>query len=283
MFISCLLFLYFSHHLSFLCSFCFVFRFFFLIKMISICVSYETFSKRALFVRNILFISFSLFLSPCNSFIIIGNRCASIVLNPKMLEASLYISQNLPDGANGLWAVVHCATWVALGELEWIPFPVLRKSIDINLLGMFGCFIFFILKKLPSIFRTKKKALPSSNEPKQKRKMSLSIPLLQIFCIISLLLFVLRCFCYHYFPHRQKKLYAPPNILLENGENNRAKVKTKGQILTAKRKKKRFCSFAFSIHLIKSIEFGFRCCTFNADFPTVDSSCKWTNNFLDFR
>lgn len=53
----------------------------------------------------------------------------------QMLEASLYISQHLPDGASGLWAVVHCATWVALGELEWIPFAVLRKSIDINLLG----------------------------------------------------------------------------------------------------------------------------------------------------
>lgn len=52
-----------------------------------------------------------------------------------MLEASLYISEHLPDGATGLWAVVHCATWVALGELEWIPFAVLRKSIDINLLG----------------------------------------------------------------------------------------------------------------------------------------------------
>lgn len=51
----------------------------------------------------------------------------------QMLEASLYVSQNLPEG--GLWAVVHCATWVALGELEWIPFAVLRKSIDVNLLG----------------------------------------------------------------------------------------------------------------------------------------------------
>jgi len=53
----------------------------------------------------------------------------------QMLEASLYISEHLPDGASGLWAVVHCATWVALGELEWIPFAVLRKSIDVNLLG----------------------------------------------------------------------------------------------------------------------------------------------------
>lgn len=53
-----------------------------------------------------------------------------------MLEASLYISEHLPDGAKGLWALVHCASWIALGELEWIPFAVLRKSIDINLLGL---------------------------------------------------------------------------------------------------------------------------------------------------
>lgn len=58
-----------------------------------------------------------------------------------MLEASLYISEHLPDGASGLWAVVHCATWVALGELEWIPFAVLRKSIDVNLLGKYSIII----------------------------------------------------------------------------------------------------------------------------------------------
>lgn len=53
----------------------------------------------------------------------------------QMLEASLHISEHLPEGAKGIWALVHCATWIALGELEWVPFPVLRKSIDINLLG----------------------------------------------------------------------------------------------------------------------------------------------------
>lgn len=59
-----------------------------------------------------------------------------LFLNLQMLEASLYISEHLPDGAKGLWALVHCASWIALGELEWIPFAVLRKSIDINLLGL---------------------------------------------------------------------------------------------------------------------------------------------------
>ncbi|XP_055534981.1 D-beta-hydroxybutyrate dehydrogenase, mitochondrial [Wyeomyia smithii] len=54
----------------------------------------------------------------------------------QMLEASLYITEHLPEGADGLWAVVHCDMWCALGELEWIPFPVMRKSFDINVLGV---------------------------------------------------------------------------------------------------------------------------------------------------
>ncbi|XP_017150513.1 D-beta-hydroxybutyrate dehydrogenase, mitochondrial [Drosophila miranda] len=52
-----------------------------------------------------------------------------------LLEAAHFVSQHLPHGAQGLWAVVHCAHWIALGELEWIPFAVLRKSLDLNLLG----------------------------------------------------------------------------------------------------------------------------------------------------
>ncbi|XP_034477187.1 estradiol 17-beta-dehydrogenase 2 [Drosophila innubila] len=53
-----------------------------------------------------------------------------------LLEAARYVSQHLPHGAEGLWALVHCAHWIALGELEWIPFAVLRKSLDLNLLAM---------------------------------------------------------------------------------------------------------------------------------------------------
>uniref|UniRef100_A0A4Y0BPA9 Uncharacterized protein n=1 Tax=Anopheles funestus TaxID=62324 RepID=A0A4Y0BPA9_ANOFN len=53
----------------------------------------------------------------------------------EMLEASLYIAQHLPAGEAGLWALVHCDLWNALGELEWVPFPVLRKSFDVNVLG----------------------------------------------------------------------------------------------------------------------------------------------------
>jgi len=52
-----------------------------------------------------------------------------------LLEASVFVSEHLPHGAQGLWAVIHCAHWIALGELEWIPFAVLRKSLDLNLLG----------------------------------------------------------------------------------------------------------------------------------------------------
>ncbi|XP_055631365.1 D-beta-hydroxybutyrate dehydrogenase, mitochondrial [Toxorhynchites rutilus septentrionalis] len=53
----------------------------------------------------------------------------------QMLEASLFITEHLPEGSDGLWALVHCDMWCALGELEWIPFPVMRKSFDINVLG----------------------------------------------------------------------------------------------------------------------------------------------------
>lgn len=39
----------------------------------------------------------------------------------QILAASLYAVEHLPDGAPGLWAVVHAQSWVALGEIEWIP------------------------------------------------------------------------------------------------------------------------------------------------------------------
>lgn len=39
----------------------------------------------------------------------------------QILAASLYAVEHLPDGAPGLWAVIHTASWVALGEIEWIP------------------------------------------------------------------------------------------------------------------------------------------------------------------
>lgn len=52
-----------------------------------------------------------------------------------LLETSLFIAKHLPYGAQGLWAVVHTASWIALGELEWMPFGVLRKSLDLNLMG----------------------------------------------------------------------------------------------------------------------------------------------------
>lgn len=34
-----------------------------------------------------------------------------------MQEAVKYIENNLPDGANGLWALLHCDQWNAIGEL----------------------------------------------------------------------------------------------------------------------------------------------------------------------
>ncbi|GLV31812.1 uncharacterized protein CBL_07572 [Carabus blaptoides fortunei] len=54
---------------------------------------------------------------------------------PQVLAASLYAVEHLPDGAPGLWAVVNLASWVAMGELEWLPPPVARRAIEVNLLG----------------------------------------------------------------------------------------------------------------------------------------------------
>jgi 3-hydroxybutyrate dehydrogenase len=53
----------------------------------------------------------------------------------QILAASLYAVEHLPDGAPGLWAVIHASSWVALGEIEWIPPQVIKKATEINLLG----------------------------------------------------------------------------------------------------------------------------------------------------
>lgn len=53
----------------------------------------------------------------------------------QVLAASLYVVEHLPQGAQGLWALVNCASWVAMGELEWLPTQVQRKTMDINVLG----------------------------------------------------------------------------------------------------------------------------------------------------
>lgn len=53
----------------------------------------------------------------------------------QVLAASLYAVEHLPDGAPGLWAVVNCASWVALGEMEWMPHQVARRAVEVNLLG----------------------------------------------------------------------------------------------------------------------------------------------------
>lgn len=51
-------------------------------------------------------------------------------------SAFLYVNENLPDGAPGLWALVHSASWVALGECEWVPLSVLKRSVDVNFVGV---------------------------------------------------------------------------------------------------------------------------------------------------
>lgn len=32
----------------------------------------------------------------------------------------------------GLWGLVHANAWITLGECEWVPLTVVKKSIDIN-------------------------------------------------------------------------------------------------------------------------------------------------------
>lgn len=53
----------------------------------------------------------------------------------QMQEAVKFIEKNLPDGANGLWALLHCDQWNAIGELEWIPQQVLKKALETNIVG----------------------------------------------------------------------------------------------------------------------------------------------------
>lgn len=52
-----------------------------------------------------------------------------------MYEAVKFIEAHLPDDAIGLWALVPCDQWTAIGELEWIPPNVLRKALDVNIMN----------------------------------------------------------------------------------------------------------------------------------------------------
>ncbi|CAG9132733.1 unnamed protein product [Plutella xylostella] len=58
-----------------------------------------------------------------------------ITSETQILSASLYIIDHLPEGSQGLWAIVNCESWCALGELEWVPFSVIRRAMEVNLLG----------------------------------------------------------------------------------------------------------------------------------------------------
>lgn len=51
-----------------------------------------------------------------------------------MQEAVKFIETHLPTDAIGLWALVPCDQWTAIGELEWIPTEILKKSLDINIM-----------------------------------------------------------------------------------------------------------------------------------------------------
>ncbi|CAD6201315.1 GSCOCG00000117001-RA-CDS [Cotesia congregata] len=77
-------------------------------------------------------------------------------------SAFLYVNENLPDGAPEkiffyaflvlqnlkglhfkirpfdfrLWALIHANAWITLGECEWVPLSVVRKSVDTNFISV---------------------------------------------------------------------------------------------------------------------------------------------------
>lgn len=53
----------------------------------------------------------------------------------QMYEAVKFIEQHLPNDAIGLWALVPCDQWTAIGELEWIPTEILKKALDVNIMN----------------------------------------------------------------------------------------------------------------------------------------------------
>jgi 3-hydroxybutyrate dehydrogenase len=52
----------------------------------------------------------------------------------QMKEAVKFIETHLPKDAIGLWALVPCDQWTAIGELEWIPTEILKKALEINIM-----------------------------------------------------------------------------------------------------------------------------------------------------
>ncbi|KAK6620830.1 hypothetical protein RUM43_011126 [Polyplax serrata] len=54
----------------------------------------------------------------------------------QILNAYSYIKKNLPEKSGGLWALVSCAQSAAFGEVEWVPMPVFREAIEVNLLSL---------------------------------------------------------------------------------------------------------------------------------------------------
>lgn len=52
----------------------------------------------------------------------------------QMQEAVKFIETHLPQDAIGLWALVPCDQWTAIGELEWIPTEILKKALEINIM-----------------------------------------------------------------------------------------------------------------------------------------------------
>lgn len=57
-----------------------------------------------------------------------------ITSDEEVTAALNYVSQNLPS--QGLWGIVNNAGWSTFGHVEWMPIPICRKSLEVNVWGM---------------------------------------------------------------------------------------------------------------------------------------------------
>ncbi|XP_073984344.1 D-beta-hydroxybutyrate dehydrogenase, mitochondrial [Rhodnius prolixus] len=64
-----------------------------------------------------------------------SGRLNTLDLDISSEESITVVLKNVQQLQTGVWAVVNAASWSAFGESEWVPTSVLKKTIDVNLLG----------------------------------------------------------------------------------------------------------------------------------------------------
>ncbi|XP_069683949.1 D-beta-hydroxybutyrate dehydrogenase, mitochondrial-like [Periplaneta americana] len=57
-----------------------------------------------------------------------------ITSDEEMRTALDYVTSHLPP--QGLWGIVNNAGWSTFGHVEWVPIPICRKSLEVNVWGM---------------------------------------------------------------------------------------------------------------------------------------------------